>query len=126
MSLVTVAEASEYFSAHLFADAWNAAAGTRRLAALAQAERDIMSLNFPRGVGGPPYRTVQNAICEQALFLLQRTPSDRERARAQQAGVKSRGVGDAREDYNCKIQRISPDALQYLQGYVQRRLGSIR
>ena len=122
-STITVSEADEYFAARLYTAEWDAADDATKGKALAQAERDIRSINI---AGTPPTLKIRFAICEQALYLLEKTPADRERARAQQAGVNSRGVGDAREDYNGNIQRISPDALQHLQGYVQRRLGSIR
>ena len=118
----TIAEATAYFEERLYADAWDAANTAKRTAALAQASRDIGSLN----IAGTPGLKLRYAICEQALYLLEQTPSDRERMRVQQAGVNFRWVGDAREDYNGKSQRISPDALQHLQGYVHRRTGGIR
>ena len=119
---VTISQATEYFLERLYADAWDAADAATKTKALAQAERDIRGLN----ISGIPGIKLRYAICEQALYLLERTPSDRERMRVQQAGVNFRWVGDAREDYNGKIQRISPDALQHLQGYVHRRTGGIR
>lgn len=124
MSVVspTIAEATEYFEERLYVDAWDDATTVNKTKALAQAARDIGNLT----ITGTPGLKLKYAICEQALYLLEQTASDRERVRAQQGGVNFRWVGDAREDYKGKIQRISPDALQHLKGYVQRIMGGIR
>lgn len=124
--MVTVEFANEYFTGHLYADAWFRADGSRRQAALIHAERDIKMLNYPRHGGGPPLVELRAAICEQALFLLERTSGDRERIRAQEIGVSFRWVGDAREDYKGKIEPVAPEAMRILRRYIRIKTGQIR
>ena len=123
-AIVTLQEADQFFSERLFTDAWEDANNVTRQKALSHAESQIKALTFhARGI---PSGNLKKAICAQALYLLQSSPSDRERIRAQRTGVKFRWVGDAREDYTGVTQQICPEALEFLKGYVHRKMGGIR
>lgn len=124
MSIVTLNEANQFFAERLNTEPWDAVANTTKQKALAHAESQIKALvNSSRDI---PSGNLKKAICVQALYLLEFTSSDRERIHAQRTGVKFRWVGDAREDYTGKVQQICPEALEFLKGYVQRKMGGIR
>jgi|GEM_PF-5816973 len=125
MALLTIDQADEYFDSHLFADAWELADGDKCRAAIAHAERDIKTLNYPQGVDGPSAADLRAAICEQALYLLDQAQGGRERIRAQETGVISRSVGDAREHYTGKPGHIAPEAMRILGRYFRVKTGRI-
>lgn len=80
--LVTVSEADTYFTTRLGADAWTNS-GSSKTAALQTAENQLAAV----------YGAVsdKNAVCEQALFLLQDPAADR-RASLQAQGVTQAGI----------------------------------
>lgn len=122
---VTLQQATEYFSTRLNTDAWDAADTFTKTKALAQAERDISTVQMAKH---PPATIHLAAVCEQALFLLDRTSADMERIKVQQTGVKYRWVGDAREDYTGAYSHICSEAMQFIGPYIQtqRKFGGIR
>ncbi len=124
-TMVTLQEANQFFLDRLYTESWDAANDTTKQKALGHAETQIKALVFNSSQTIPGGK-LKDAICVQALYLLDRTSSDRERHRAQRSGVKFRWVGNAREDYAGRVQEISPDALEFLKGFVQRKMGGIR
>lgn len=125
MAIVTIQQANEYFDARLHADVWDQASSADKQKALAQAGRDIGTVQMAKS---PPSAVLIAAICEQVLFLLGKTTADLERTRIQQTGVKFRGVGDAREDYTGAYAHICSEAIQFIGPYIQaqRKFGGIR
>lgn len=115
--------ANAYFAGRIFSDAWDNASTVNKTKALATAETQIKTLSL----NSPPAGVYREAICLQALHLLELSDSDRERSRAVTQGVTSRRVGDAGETYNkshCSL--IDPEALAVLKRYFRRRSGGIR
>ena len=125
MATVTIQQATEYFTTRLNTGAWDATDNLTKTKALAQAERDIATVQMAKN---PPVDVLLAAVCEQALFLLNKTAADIERTRIQQTGVKFRWVGDAREDYTGAYAHICSEALQFIGPYIQlqRKFGGIR
>lgn len=125
MPSVNLQQATEYFAKRLNTSAWDDASRTDKQKALAQAGREIATVQMSKK---PPTSILTAAVCEQALFLLSKTPDDLERIRVQQTGVKFRWVGDAREDYSGVYSYICSEAMQVIGPYVQyqRKFGGIR
>jgi hypothetical protein len=121
---MTIAQAQAYFNTRLLTDKWDSATNNEKERALAQAGRDINSLPL----SNPTTEIRNNAICEQALFLLSLTAADMERYRAHAMGITYRQVEREREDYRGKLSFIAPQALALLEGYItrHRRMGGIR
>lgn len=123
---VSMAEAQAVFDNHILAQDWEQASTDLRERALVHASRDISSLTYSSTT---PRHKLVAAVCEQVLFLLALTGSDnKERLRAQRAGVQERSVEGASERYfeGATGRAISPDALAMLDGYVHRRIGRLR
>jgi hypothetical protein len=127
---VTLEQANAYFAERLHSAAWEQATDTERLRALATAGRQVGALDLAVGVDAPPIRVLREAICEQALWLLEHSGADRERARAIAGGVTSRRVGDAGESYSERKAgqhgTLAPEASAILGPYLRRRSGGIR
>lgn len=122
---VSINEAQAVFDEHLMADEWEQASTSLKERALAHACRDISSLNYSSTI---PRQKLVAAVCEQALFLMSLTATDKERLKAQKLGVGERSVEGASERYFDKTlgKAFSPDALVLLEGYVHRRVGHMR
>jgi hypothetical protein len=110
MLYVSLAEANEYFSDRLHADAWADASDADKDKALAMAAKAIdrqplkgrktdpsQPLAFPRYPDTEIPTTVKEACCEEALALLERGNS--QRRRLQQEGVQSFTLGNMSETY---------------------------
>lgn len=94
---IEVADADEYFETRLRSAAWSAASEEVKLAALTTAQADIEACaDFTFDADAEVIAAQQNAVCEQALYLLQ--DEDQERRQSLQAqGVKEAGM--AKEVY---------------------------
>ena len=110
MSYVSLAEANEYFSNRLHADAWAEASDADKEKALAMATKAIdrqplkgrktdpaQELAFPRYPDAETPQNVKEACCEEALALLERGNS--QRRRLQQEGVQSFSLGNMSETF---------------------------
>lgn len=132
--MADLAGANQYFSQRLNSQAWDSASQIDREKALATAERQLNTLRLRPDVDT---KLKDYAIYEQALFLLEMTPYDRERQRAQALGIIGGSVGDANEYSSAEIVRrkmvgitISPEALsllgEYFLGTTRIRAGGLR
>jgi hypothetical protein len=110
LSYVSLAEANEYFSSRLHADAWAEASDADKEKALAMATREIdrqqlrgrkvnsgQALAFPRYPDTEVPEAVKEACCEEALALLER--GNNQRRKLQQEGVQSLSLGNMSETY---------------------------
>jgi hypothetical protein len=110
LSYVSLAEANEYFSNRLHADAWAEASDADKDKALAMATKAIdrqplsgrktdtaQTLAFPRHPDTEVPDAVKEACCEEALVLLERGNS--QRRKLQQEGVQSFTLGNMSETY---------------------------
>jgi hypothetical protein len=110
LSYVSLAEANEYFSSRLHADAWAKVSDADKGKALAMATREIdrqplagrkttdnQALAFPRYPDSEVPEAVKEACCEIALALLERGNS--QRRKLQQEGVQSFSLGNMSESY---------------------------
>ena len=110
MSYVSLAEANEYFSDRLHADAWAEASDADKEKALAMATKAIdrqplkgrktdpaQKLAFPRYPDTEIPATVKETCCEEALALLERGNS--QRRKLQQEGVQSFSLGNMSETF---------------------------
>ena len=110
MSYVSLAEANEYFSDRLHADAWAEAADADKEKALAMATKAIdrqplkgrktdlaQEMAFPRYPDTEVPEAIKEACCEEALAILERGNS--QRRRLQQEGVQSFSLGNMSETY---------------------------
>jgi hypothetical protein len=129
---ITVEDAGEYFANRLHAEAWAQASMADKRRALTTAEAQVTAL-LASADNRPPSEHWRMAVCEQALWLLELTAGDLERACAMVQGVTSRRAGDAAETYNeQKATRHSggltfaPMVLAVLSRYVSRRTGALR
>jgi len=112
LSYVSLAEANEYFSSRLHADAWAEASDADKEKALAMATKAIdrqplkgrqtdpaQTLAFPRHPDTEVPVAVKDACCEEALALLERSNS--QRRKLQQEGVQSFTLGNMSETYTA-------------------------
>ena len=110
MSYVSLAEANEYFSDRLRADAWAETSDADKDKALAMAAKAIdrqplrgrktetgQALAFPRYPDTEVPEVVKEACCEEALAMLERGNS--QRRKLQQEGVQSFSLGNMSETY---------------------------
>ena len=110
LSYVSFAEANEYFSNRLHADAWAEASDADKEKALAMAAKAIdrqplrgrkmdpsQALAFPRYPDTEVPEAVKEACCEEALAMLERGNS--QRRKLQQEGVQSFSLGNMSETY---------------------------
>lgn len=93
MSLwLTLEEAEEYFDTRLGADAWNAAGDTTKLKAIKTGQVDLMACpDFTFDADADVTAAQQEAVCEQALFLLA-NPDMESRIALQAQGVLQAGI----------------------------------
>ena len=110
MSYVNLAEANEYFSSRLHADAWAEVSNADKEKALAMATKAIdrqplrgrktetgQALAFPRYPDTEIPEVVKEACCEEALAILERGNSQRKKL--QQEGVQSFSIGNLSETF---------------------------
>ena len=110
MSYVSLAEANEYFSSRLHADAWADVSDADKEKALAMATKAIdrqplsgrktdlaQEMAFPRYPDVDVPEAVKEACCEVALALIERGNS--QRRKLQQEGVQSFSLGNMSETY---------------------------
>jgi RNase P subunit RPR2 len=110
LSYVNLAEANEYFSDRLHADAWAEAADADKEKALAMATKAIdrqplkgrktdlvQEMAFPRYPDTEVPQAIKEACCEEALAILERGNS--QRRRLQKEGVQSFTLGNMSETY---------------------------
>lgn len=135
-SYVTLAEATAYLEARLYASAWDAAAPADQEKALVMAARAIdrqrlqgspvesaQALQFPRAIGRVEQETVpdvvQHAQVEEALALLERGNSKRRKLQAD--GVNSFSLGKLSESYSGRPSALlSVEARELLAPYLAR------
>jgi len=110
LSYVSLAEANEYFSNRLHADAWADVSDADKEKALAMATKAIdrqplsgrktdlaQEMAFPRYPDVDVPEAVKEACCEVALALIERGNS--QRRKLQQEGVQSFSLGNMSETY---------------------------
>jgi len=110
LSYVSLAEANEYFSSRLHADAWADVSDADKEKALAMATKAIdrqplsgrktdlaQEMAFPRYPDVDVPEAVKEACCEVALALIERGNS--QRRKLQQEGVQSFSLGNMSETY---------------------------
>jgi hypothetical protein len=131
LSYVNLAEANEYFSNRLHADAWAEASDADKEKALAMAAKAIdrqplrgrksdreQTLAFPRYPDTEVPEAVKEACCEEALALLERGNS--QRRKLQQEGVQSFSLGNMSETYVVGAGKglLSQEAKELLQPWL--------
>jgi GH15 family glucan-1,4-alpha-glucosidase len=109
-------KANEYFAGRLDTTAWNDQNDDTRHKALAQAKNQLSQYRSRVN-----YTQFSNAVCEQALWLLQ---GDK-RSELQQAGVQAVSVGSVSEQFDTRGRPlyVAPQAWVYLGG---TKLGQLR
>lgn len=103
MSLwISVVDADTYFGTRLNATSWTGADTSTKTAALTTGQNDLISCGlFGLSDETEPTTSDQNAVCEQAIFLLQEEDAVDRRAALRAQAVKSAGViKEAYEDLN--------------------------
>lgn len=122
-----IATADAHFETRLHSEAWEQASPTDRVKALATAERQIGTLQLHELT---PSNVRNDAICEQAIWLLAASDYHRKLESDLARGLVSRSVGSASEQYTpCAAGRIplAPMALALLDGWRQQyRIGDLR
>jgi hypothetical protein len=88
--MVDLSKANDYFSTRLFSDEWNTADDLIKTNAIITAENQIL-LKYSIPDNKKTTDEYFNAVCEQAIFLLQ---FDRERYQLQREGVTQYTVED--------------------------------
>lgn len=98
--MVTVTEAYTYFNdERLFADAWlMSASSNQQEKSLKMAENQIMALKFNNYTDDNKEAILKKAICEQALYLLE--TSNSQRGKLINQGVTSFSVEGLSEGYD--------------------------
>jgi hypothetical protein len=122
-----IATADAYFETRLHSEAWEQASTSDKAKALATAEREIGTLQLHELTPG----AVRNeAICEQAVWLLAATDYQRKLESDLARGLVSRSVGSASEQYTPRAAGripLAPLALALLDGWMQQyRMGELR
>ena len=124
---MNISQAEAYFAARLYAEAWEQATPANKTKALATAERQIGTLQLHELT---PSNVRNDAICEQAIWLLAASDYHRKLESDLARGLVSRSVGSASEQYTpCAAGRIplAPMALALLDGWIQQyRIGELR
>ncbi len=131
MAYVDLAEANEYLSNRLHADAWAEAADADKEKALAMATKAIdrqplkgrktdpaQTPAFPRYPDAEIPQAVKEACCEEALAILERGNSQRKKL--QQEGVQSFTLGNMSETYAAGAGRglLSQEAKELLRPWL--------
>lgn len=131
MAYVSLAEANEYFSNRLHADAWAEASDADKEKALAMATKTIdrqplkgrktdlvQEMAFPRYPDTEVPEAVKEACCEEALALLERGNS--QRRKLQQEGVQSFSLGNMSETYTSSSGKglLSQEAKELLRPWL--------
>jgi hypothetical protein len=131
LSYVSLAEANEYFSNRLHADAWAEASDADKEKALQQATKAIdrqrlnghktnpsQPLAFPRYPDTEIPEVVKEACCEEALAILERGNS--QRRKLQQEGVQSFSIGNLSETFAAGAGRgmLSQEAKELLRPWL--------
>ena len=131
MSYVSLAEANEYFSDRLRADAWAETSDADKDKALAMAAKAIdrqplrgrktetgQALAFPRYPDTEVPEVVKEACCEEALAMLERGNS--QRRKLQQEGVQSFSLGNMSETFAAGASKglLSQEAKELLRPWL--------
>jgi hypothetical protein len=131
LSYVSLAEANEYFSSRLHADAWAEASDADKEKALAMAAKAIdrqplkgkktdagQILAFPRYPDEEIPEAVKEACCEEALAILESGNS--QRRKLQKEGVQSLTLGNMSETYAAGAGKglLSQEAKELLQPWL--------
>ena len=122
-----LADANAYFETRLHSEAWEQASPSDKAKALATAERHIGTLQLHELTPG----SVRNeAIYEQAIWLLAATDYHRKLEADLARGLVSRSVGSASEQFTPRAAGripLAPMALALLDGWMQQyRIGDLR
>jgi len=122
-----IATAEAYFETRLHSEAWEQASTSDKTKALATAEKQIGTLQLHELTPG----AVRNeAICEQAVWLLAASDYHRKLEADLARGLVSRSVGSASEQYTPRAAGrlpLAPMALALLDGWIQQyRIGDLR
>lgn len=120
--------ADAYFAQTMRNEKWQMLDESKRTAAIAEAGNILSHLPYRR-YSHPPISNMDNAVYEQAYWMLMQSEEDEERNKAVATGLVSRSVGNASESYlSSKEQKnapgwydgiyISPKALLWIQQYL--------
>ena len=122
-----IATADAYFETRLHSEAWEQASPSDKAKALATAERQIGTLQLHELTPGSARN---EAICEQAVWLLAASDYQRKLEADLARGLVSRSVGSASEQYTPRAAGripLAPMALALLDGWIQQyRIGELR
>ena len=131
LSYVSLAEANEYFSSRLHADAWAEASDADKDKALAMAAKAIdrqplkgrktdlaQEMAFPRYPDTEVPQAIKEACCEEALEILERGNS--QRRRLQKEGVQSFSLGNMSETFAASAGKglLSQEAKELLKPWL--------
>lgn len=119
MISITLEEAYDYFNyERIFSDEWLIASSENQDRSLKMATNQINRLKFSTYSDANKEKYFKNAICEQAIYLLQ--TQNTQRSRLMEQGVTSFSVEGLSESYDVSkaSKKICSEAMEYLKPYL--------
>ena len=119
MISITLEEAYDYFNyERIFSDEWLIASSENQDRSLKMATNQINRLTFSTYSDANKEKYFKNAICEQAIYLLQ--TQNTQRSRLMEQGVTSFSVEGLSESYDVSkaSKKICSEAMEYLKPYL--------
>ena len=119
MISITLEEAYDYFGyERIFSEEWLIASSENQERSLKMATNQINRLKFSTYSDANKEKYFKNAICEQAIYLLQ--TQNTQRTRLMEQGVTSFSVEGLSESYDVSkaSKKICSEAMEYLKPYL--------
>lgn len=119
MISITLEEAYNYFGyERIFSEEWLIASSENQERSLKMATNQINRLKFSTYSDANKEKYFKNAICEQAIYLLQ--TQNTQRTRLMEQGVTSFSVEGLSESYDVSkaSKKICSEAMEYLKPYL--------
>ena len=119
MISITLEEAYDYFNyERIFSDEWLIASSENQDRSLKMATNQINRLKFSTYSDANKEKYFKNAICEQAIYLIQ--TQNTQRSRLMEQGVTSFSVEGLSESYDVSkaSKKICSEAMEYLKPYL--------
>ena len=119
MISITLEEAYDYFGyERIFSEEWLIASSENQERSLKMATNQINRLKFSTYSDANIEKYFKNAICEQAIYLLQ--TQNTQRSRLMEQGVTSFSVEGLSESYDVSkaSKKICSEAMEYLKPYL--------
>ena len=116
---ITLEEAYDYFNyERIFSDEWLIASSENQDRSLKMATNQINRLKFSTYSDANKEKYFKNAICEQAIYLIQ--TQNTQRSRLMEQGVTSFSVEGLSESYDVSkaSKKICSEAMEYLKPYL--------